>query len=61
MSRTIRLWGLLALLILSAGAAHFMRLDTRALLWLAESRSTAEERAGGLWLPGCLLYTSRCV
>ena len=38
--------------MLSAGAAHVMRLDTRALLWLAESRSTAEERAASLWLPG---------
>jgi uncharacterized protein YjiK len=52
MFRTVRFWGLLALVILSAGAAHSLRLDARALLWLTESRSSAEERATSLWLPG---------
>ena len=52
-SRKVRLWGLagLALLGLAAGAVHWLRLDARALLWLEESRSTAEERAASLWLP----------
>lgn len=35
-----------------SGAVHFLRLDTRALLWMAESHSSAEERATSLWLPG---------
>ena len=52
MSRTVHLWGLAGLLILCAGAVHVMRLDTRALLWLEESRSPAEVRAASLWLPG---------
>jgi uncharacterized protein YjiK len=52
MFRTVRLWGLLGFVILSASAVHFLRLDARALLWLAESRSSAEERKASLWLPG---------
>jgi uncharacterized protein YjiK len=52
MFRTVRLWGLLGFVILSASAVHFLRLDARALLWLAELRSSAEERTASLWLPG---------
>jgi uncharacterized protein YjiK len=52
MSRTFRLCVLAVLLIASVAALHLMRLDARALLWLQESRATAEQRASGLWLPG---------
>jgi len=51
--RRPRFWGLagLVLLGLAAGTVHWLRLDARALLWLEESRSPAEERAASLWLP----------
>lgn len=52
MSRTVRLCGFAALLIASLVAMHLLRLDSRALLWLQESRVSSEQRASGLWLPG---------
>ncbi|MBL8394957.1 MAG: SdiA-regulated domain-containing protein [Candidatus Accumulibacter sp.] len=48
-SRTVLLWCLLAF---CATTVHLLRLDARALLWLDESRSSPQERAAGLWLPG---------
>src|SRR3990167_1990524 len=52
MSRTLRLCALAVLLIAAAVTLHLLRLDARALLWLKEWRTTAEQRASGLWLPG---------
>ncbi|MDP3848743.1 MAG: SdiA-regulated domain-containing protein [Pseudomonas sp.] len=52
MSRTFRLCALAVLLVTCAVTLHLLRMDARALLWLQESRATAEQRASGLWLPG---------
>jgi uncharacterized protein YjiK len=52
MPRSFRLCALAVLLLLAVAAMHLMRLDTRALLWLHESRVNQEQQASGLWLPG---------
>lgn len=52
MSKNIRRFALVSLLLIAAVAVHLMRLDTRALLWLQESQVSNEARNAELWLPG---------